>query len=172
MRLDCLCSCLGYFIMKQIPLTQGKFAQVDDEDFDFLNQWKWHAQKCRNDKFYAARTERKILMHRVIMKTPEGLDVDHIDNNGLNCQKSNLRNCTKRQNTIHSISVGISKYKGVKRSSYIPKKSTTKRRWETSIKVDGKYIFLGHFENELDAAKVYNQAAEKYHGEFAVLNSL
>lgn len=155
--------------MKLITLTQGLFAMVDDDDFDHLNQWKWHAQKTKTG-FYAARTIKKIMMHRVIMKTPVGMDVDHIDHVTLNNQKSNLRNCTRSQNVIHTAAVGISKYKGVTLSSYIPKKPAVKRKWQASIIVNGQYKYLGHFQNEMDAAKAYNDASLLFHKEFAQLN--
>jgi hypothetical protein len=99
-----------------IPLTQGKFAIVDAEDFDRLKQYQWHACKCKST-FYACRAEggRTIRMHRQIMCAPKGLLVDHIDHNGSNNRKSNLRLCTHAQNCYNQqvSSTGSSKYKGV-----------------------------------------------------------
>ncbi len=89
--------------MKLIPLTQGKFAQVDDEDYDYLNQWKWYTTK-NHKTFYAARhiringKQKLIYMHRVIMNIIKGYKTDHIDHNGLNNQKYNLRICTCQEN--------------------------------------------------------------------------
>jgi len=89
--------------MRKIKLTQGKYALVDDEDFEYLNQWNWYAGENRSG-FFAARGEfngknmNKILMHRVIMNCEKGKVVDHIDHNTLNNQKSNLRNCTTAEN--------------------------------------------------------------------------
>ncbi len=88
--------------MKKIKLTKSKFALVDDEDFDYLNQWKWHytGTGYAGRKIYPnGRYDQKMLyLHRVIMQTPVGLDVDHIDHDRLNNQKSNLRNCTRTDN--------------------------------------------------------------------------
>ena len=88
--------------MKEIPLSQGKVALVDDEDYKYLNQWKWYAAKQGND-FYAFRNDytvsppKTVRMHReVLVEDPR--DIDHIDGNGLNNQKVNLRYCTHSQN--------------------------------------------------------------------------
>ena len=84
--------------MKEIILTQGQVALVDDEDFEYLNQWKWCAIKSRKT-YYTTRTiyipcKMTVIMHRIIMNTPLDMTVDHIDHNGLNNQKYNLRICT------------------------------------------------------------------------------
>lgn len=75
---------------------------VDDEDFEYLNQWKWTAHRIGND-WYATRGEKKkiIYMHREILRTPKGMLTDHIDMDGLNNQKKNLRICTHQQNKMH-----------------------------------------------------------------------
>src|SRR3990167_10308366 len=102
--------------MKEIKLTQGKITLVDDEDFEYINQWKWHVIKNKKQThFYAQRSEngKSIRMHRVIMKTPHNKDVDHIDHNGLNNQKNNLRNCTTQENIRNRTSYGKSSYLGV-----------------------------------------------------------
>jgi hypothetical protein len=90
--------------MKLISLSQGKHAMVDDEDYDFLMQWKWYARIAVGGyASYAVAYDKRskscsLLMHRLIMKTPKGLVVDHLDFNGLNNQKYNLRNCTQKEN--------------------------------------------------------------------------
>lgn len=156
--------------MKTIGLNNGKFAMVDDEDYIFLSQWKWQAKKHRNT-YYAVRTihvKRKsvgvIWMHRVINKTPTGLVTDHIDRNGLNNQKSNLRTSSISENNRNSMyKNGTSKYKGV---------GFKGNKWRARISVNKKQIHLGVFKSQEDAAIAYNNAAIKYHGEFAYLNEI
>src|SRR5690348_11276017 len=97
--------------MKKIKLTQGKYALVDDADFEYLNQWKWQAKKCSDTLFYAHRTQRYGLrsenkkhhfkMHKLILKSPKGFEIDHEDGNGLNNQRKNLRICTHSQNGMN-----------------------------------------------------------------------
>ncbi len=154
--------------MKEIKLTQGKVAFVDDSDFDFLNRFNWCATKCGN-KFYATRMrdrikgEKKsnILMHRVIMDAKSGELVDHGDFNGLNNQKNNLRVCTKAQNNTH-------RQPNSKTSSKYWDKKWSK--WIARITHQGKLHRLGAFENEELAVIAYNEKAKELHGEFAALN--
>lgn len=154
--------------MKEIKLSQGKVSLVDDEDYEYLNQFKWFADKHRNT-YYAGRQEsrhlglqRTKLMHCVIMNHK---GIDHIDGNGLNNQKSNLRKCTNSQNAMNRTQIKgtSSKYKGV---------SFHKRdkKWYSYIKKDQKLINLGSFTNEVDAAKAYDKKAIELFGEFSRLN--
>jgi len=154
--------------MKQIPLTQGKFAIVDDEDFEFLSQWKWHI----TTNGYAVRRQKigekiaNIWMHRVIAKTPDGLVTDHIDCDKLNNQKANLRCCSKQGNAVNSSKYNkpcSSRYKGVS-------KMKGRNKWEAYICVDGKKSNIGYFLSEEDAAQAYNSFAIKEYGSFAQLN--
>lgn len=154
--------------MKKIPLTQGKFALVDDEDYDFLMQWKWHIVA----KGYASRTERNsvnraIRMHRAILDAREGQEVDHINGNRLDNRRANLRIATSSQNAMNrkKIEGAGSKYKGV-----CPARAAGK--FIAQIKVNGKTIHLGTFASEKAAAKTYNIAAKKNFGEFARLNKV
>lgn len=150
--------------MKKIPLTQGKFALVDDMDFLELVQYKW----CFN-KGYAVRGRPKrdgggmILMHRAILNTPEGMDSDHRDANKLNNQRYNLRICTNGQNQQNQDKYKNNKsgYKGV---------NWDRSRWRARIGVGGKKIELGRFFCLIKAVECYNEAAKTYHGEFARLN--
>lgn len=160
--------------MKQISLTQGQFALVPDEFFEELNKYKWNAHWDPESKnFYAVRRDNSkkgrptIRMHRVIMKTPKWMQVDHKDGNGLNNQLDNLRNapqCCNQWNTgIRS--TNTSGFKGVCWHKCF-------RKWYARIWVDRKRISLGLFDFSIDAAEAWNKAALLYHGEFAFQNKL
>lgn len=144
---------------KQIALTQGQFAIVDDGDFEFLAQWKWYAHK-RPCTFYAERTQiiegkkQKIWMHRLIMQTPPGMFVDHIDGNGLNNTRSNLRNVTHQQNMANRSLWRNGTTTGV-RGVYIDKRDGG---IFASITVDGKATHLGRFGSIADASTAYEKA--------------
>jgi hypothetical protein len=170
--------------METIQLTKGYSTIVDDEDFEFLNQWKWHAIKIGNT-LYANRCVRKgkqferIAMHRLIMNPPDNMVIDHIDHNGLNNQKSNLRICSVSQNTCNSRLTGEIHYKGVsKRSSkqkHVLKNGeiveyNNSPAYKSWIRINGVLTYLGKFNTPEDAALAYNKAAIKYHKEFANLN--
>ena len=162
--------------MKEIKLTQGKVALVDDVDYDVLNQFKWFAHKGGDDNtYYAGRSikingnYKQIWMHRIIMETPNNLQVDHIDHNGLNNQRSNLRNCTHHQNHMNLINYGISKYRGV---SYFADPIGHKRikKIRATITLNNKIIYIGLFKTEEEAARAYDAKAKELFGEFANLN--
>lgn len=156
-----------------IPLTQGKFAIVDAEDYDWLSKYTWRFINTSKTGYasgyfgYHNGKPIEIKMHRLIMSVRPGLEVDHINGNGLDNRRCNLREYTRRQNGINikKIQNVSSKYKGV---SY--RKKTN--RWRSQIRYDGLIITLGTYINEIDAARAYNVAAMKYHKEFAVLNDI
>ena len=157
--------------MKEIILSQGKVALVDDEDYEYLNQWKWCAVKARKT-YYANRSvllsgeKKTIFMHRLIMNTPAGLETDHADGNGLNNIRSNLRIATRQQNTFNRrASISKSKYTGV----YVWYKHG-RRYIKAMIHQDGRNVSLGNYPTEEEAALAYNEAALKYRGEYARLN--
>jgi hypothetical protein len=159
---------------RRIPLTQGKFAIVDPEDFDRLNEYKWHISRS-SDSFYAVRTIRPyntnmrfvIKMHRMVLKVPHYMFVDHINHNCWDNRKANLRPATYKQNNRNRRKVQKanfhSKYKGL--TWY-----KREKRWAARIMVDRKSIFLGYFKDEIAAARAYDAAAKKHFGEFAALN--
>lgn len=150
--------------MKQIPLSQRKFALVDDEDFDFLNKFKWYAHKGGNT-YYAVIKENWFIvtrMHRLILGVEnECIIIDHIDRNGLNNQKSNLRICNNSENQANRIKKRFcsSNYKGV----YFDKKNN---KWICHF--NRKHI--GYFDSEIEAAITYDAAAINKFGEFARTN--
>lgn len=148
--------------MKRIKLTQGKYALVDDEDFEYLNQFKW----CF-DNGYAIRGTNpgKIWMHRVINKTLNDLETDHINNNRLDNRKLNLRSATHKENCRNQKLHVKKDFKGVVWFNL-------RSKWKARIIVNGKEIYLGLFDNKKVAALKYNEAAKKYFGIFANFNQI
>jgi hypothetical protein len=153
--------------MKEIKLTQNQVALVDDEDFERLNQFKWCANKIGNT-FYAISSinidgiKKNVYMHRYIIS---GKHIDHIDGNGINNQKINLRICTHKENMMNQYKRSnlSSIFKGV--SFYKPTK-----KWRCQININGKNTYLGCFISEIEAAKAYNKKAIENYGKFANLN--
>lgn len=165
----------AFFSMKKIPLTQGKFALVDDEDFDKLVKFKW--QLNRNigvDLEYAARNvvlesgRTKVFMHRIIMGASRKELIDHRDLNGLNNQKYNLRVCTHSQN-LQNRRYGKKTKGGYKGVYYIGTKGTP---WRAQIKVGGRSIVLGTYRTSREAAMEYNRFATQHFGQFARPNPI
>ncbi len=159
------------YAFRRIPLTQGKYAIVDPDDYERLSQYNWHVRKT-TQTFYAKRsaltrrTVTPIYMHRCVIKVPAGMVADHINHNGLDNRKANLRPVTRAQNNRHTKKINTkcrSMYKGI----YYDRRDGV---WCARITCNGKAIYLGSFKDEIEAAKAYDQAAKKYHGEFAGLN--
>ena len=162
--------------MKEIVLTKGKVALVDDADFDWLNQWKWYAYDNSGRGWYAIgyfkiskHCYEKARMHRLILGVTDDKSlIDHIDGNGLNNQRINLRLCNSSENqgNRNGKSNGSSKYKGVCRiegkNGYVS--------WRSELYLNGIKVFQKNFSSEDAAAIAYNQAAIKHYGSFAKLN--
>ena len=159
-----------------IPLTQDKFAIVDAEDYERLNKYKWCISKTSNTNYALRRIRGKmvkgkrgkhktILMHRFILNAPGHLVVDHINHNGLDNRKKNLRLCTQAQNLYNTLPRlnCTSQFKGV----YWDK---CRNLFAARLKHKGKRYFIGRFKNEIDAAKAYDKKARELFGEFAYLN--
>ena len=150
--------------MKKIPLTQGKYAIVDNADFSLLNQFKWCLLHT-----YAARTKYKpkktVLLHRVILNNPVGMEIDHINGDGLDNRRKNLRIVSHQQNLFNrrSNKNSSSVYRGVSWSK-------SNNKWHAFIQKNGVLFHLGHYSSEREAAMVYNKKAKELFGEFARLN--
>lgn len=158
--------------MKSIPLTQGKFCLVSDDDYEELSKYKWY-YKTWKGREYAERVInlggkfKNTPMHRIIVGAKPGEEVDHRDGNGLNNCRENLRVCTHLENIRNQKKRinNTSGYKGV-----IFEKQQTHKPWRARIKIRGKDIHLGLFARKEDAAKAYDKAALKFFGEFARTN--
>jgi hypothetical protein len=164
--------------MKKINLTKGQFSIVDDEDYIDLNKYKWFAVRgTKNNSFYAARSYmgKHQYLHRYLMVVNNRLlQVDHIDKNGLNNQRCNLRVCTHSENMKNRAKKknSGSKYLGV----YFQKATKDNKRitdkYIVRIQYNGKNRYIGTFKTEIDAAKAYNKVAAEAHGQFANLNQI
>jgi hypothetical protein len=154
---------------EEIQLSHGKIAIVDDNDFEWLSQWKW----SYNGHGYAERVicrngiQSHIIMHRLIINTPDNMDTDHINHNGLDNRRCNLRVCTPSQNqanqrmrsdnTSGRIGVSWKKQKG---------------KYESYIRHNGKLLYLGSFDDINKASDVYQLKAKELFGEFAEINRI
>ena len=156
--------------MKKILLTQDQVALVDDEDFEWLSQWKWQARWSGITKSFYVTRKGDIPMSSVIMNCPDNMLVDHINHQTLDNQKANLRICTSSQNQQNSRPKvgGTSRYKGVFWAK-------DRRKWRVLIGLQDAFgdrfqLRLGQFDIEEEAALAYDEAAIEHFGEFAYLN--
>ena len=172
--------------MKEIGLTRGYVAFVDDDDYDCISSHKWHVYRiCTGNKEYVyPRTtlskthsdgykwKREVLMHRFIMSAAPDQIVDHVNGNTLDCRRDNLRICTSAENSwnAHKSKLingkpTISEYKGLR---FDPRNKTNP--WTAHISVNKKRIYLGKFKTEEEAALMYDVGSFIYHGKFGKPN--
>lgn len=160
--------------MRSIPLTQGQTALVDEEDYEYLSQWKWHYNKDG----YAKRSVKvsgkvkTVHMHKLVLARKMGQEItskgDHRNRNTLDNTRQNLRPANDHQSSCNAVKNKVkhaSKYRGV-----FQKKG--ERTFYSTIHAQGKQLYLGSYQSDLEAARAYNAAASKLHGEFAILNEV
>lgn len=152
--------------IRYIPLTKNRFAIVDEADYERLSRFKWCVSCTGRKKLYACRMEgrRVVKMHREIMRPARGLVVDHIDGNGLNNCRANLRVCTYSQNLCNRQKYrGTTPYKGV-----FYRKDRDK--YYARISFAGRKHYLGLYDDPVEAARAYDRKARELHGPYARLN--
>ena len=156
---------------RKLTLTRGRKTSLDEEDYFRFRDFKWHTvgkgkylYAGRNRKQSDGIRERVIYLHREIMDALSTHEVDHINGNRLDNRKKNLRVCTHRQNLFNTTWPNhSSKFRGVTFN-------TINKNWNVRLKSNGKNLYLGSFNSEIQAAKTYDSVAIKYRGEFAKLN--
>ena len=172
---------------KEINLTKGYKAIVDDDDHEWLSKYKWSASVDNRDGYVSARTtiyktfegykwRRGVKMHRLILDAKQGEVVDHVNGNPLDNRRSNLRICTSAENARNHKKQDLinkepcsSRFKGVTISTNRTPYGDY-QYWRAQITVDGVNKYIGQYSSEVEAACAYDIAAKKYHGDYARLN--
>jgi hypothetical protein len=154
--------------MRKIRLSNGMYAKVDDDDYEALKQIRWYSRRHRTTgKWYATShgKGRSIQMHRLILDAPKEMQVDHINGNGLDNRRSNLRLATSTENARNrdKFKNNTTGYKGVSRQK-------GRKKFRAQIYANGKAIYLGWYDTAREAALAYDRAVRKYHGEFGCTN--
>lgn len=174
----------GYTLdMNKLHLSgqdKDKYVLLNNKDYEYYKKWSWflsnsgYAKRAKPTFYRQTATKpwyrkyRTIYMHREILQPLSNQEVDHINGDKLDNRRSNLRPATRMDNSHNTQSPGgISKYKG----TYFDNRMGRKK-WHASITVKGKHMSLKYYLTEKEAAKAYNEAAMKYHGEFARLNNV
>jgi hypothetical protein len=154
-------------LARWIPLSKGMFVLIDESDFEDISKHKWTVMTPGRCAYaYRRPLGKVILLHRYLMDAPAGMEVDHINGNGLDCRRSNMRVCTRSQNFANRNKCSVKKtsiFKGVWWDS-------TRAKWASAVKKNGKKICLGRFDTPEQAAHVYDKAAIRYFGKYAKLN--
>ena len=159
--------------MIRIPLTGGRVAIIDDADAHLAaHRWRaWHPKHACPDRWYAVRTRSRtdgdemVFLHREVLYVPDGMEVDHVDRDGLNCRRDNLRAATHAQN-LHNRGRQKNSRSGLKGVHW----ARRERKWVAQIAVNGRRVFLGYHATAEEAARAYDAMAKDLHGEFAHLN--
>lgn len=159
--------------MKTIKLNNNKLVKIDSEDFEKVSSFHWFTVKYKNyckvrAEVWKNGNKKGITMSRLILNCPKGMVVDHINGDALDNRKSNLRICTHAENMKNRKILSKNNktgYKGVSWNSFA-------KQWQVGISFNGKHMTIGYSKNKDDAAKMYNEAAIKYHGDFATLNCI
>jgi hypothetical protein len=152
--------------MKEIQLTNGGVTLVDNEDFNELKKYKWFAHREKSTTYvwrHLNGSRKMVKIHRQILNAMDSsIKIDHIDGNGLNNQRNNIRLCNDQQNSMNTKirRDNSSGYKGV---SYHAKN----KKWRATINFNRRQISIGCYGNKEDAAVAYNQKAIELFGEFA-----
>jgi len=161
--------------MKKIKLTQGRFAIVDDEDYEIFSSFNWYTSSSGYAIRMSLKSEHKsnkrktIILHRIIVKCPEGKEVDHINGDRLDNRRTNLRVCSHQQNTrnVRMPFTNTTGYKGVTSNN-----SCKVNPWAAKIWCNERLIYLGGYPTKEEAALAYNKKAKELFGEFALLNKV
>ncbi len=151
--------------MKEIELTRGYVAVVDDEDYPWLSRFKWSARPSGRTCYAQRKSNSKMVaMHQLLVEITNGQEIDHRDGNGLNNRRKNLRAATRRQNSQNrTVQAHSSQYKGVSYRADVGK-------WRARLRHRGCLLVCGTYASEHDAGRAYNTAALELFGDFARLN--
>jgi len=154
--------------MREIQLTRGKVAIVDDEDYDELSKFSWFCSSNgyvgRNNSTVGGKpVPKQTLMHMQIIGNLEGFQIDHINRNKLDNRRCNLRHVTHQQNMQNIAGHGASQYKGVRWRKHC-------KKWQARSHYGGREHHIGYYDTEKEAAIAYNAVAAKQQGEYACLN--
>lgn len=158
--------------MPEIRLNRGLVAIVDVEDVELVERYNWNGLRGRKTWYAVAvgETGRVIALHRYLLGFPAGRMIDHINENGLDNRRCNLRFATHSQNAANiskqRADATTSRYKGV----WYEKAGSRQRRWRARVRVNGRQVQLGSFLTEQEAARAYDSAAQEHFGEYAKLN--